>query len=72
MCWSIWLHSLEFNLKKRTVKTENNMIDANHFRTFALHLGFSADRQEVSDVLPPTYGENGEVTHAHAIVNTSL
>jgi hypothetical protein len=47
------------------------MIDANHFRTFALHLGFSADRQEVSDVLHQPYGENGEVTHAHAIVNTS-
>ncbi len=38
------------------------MIDAHHFRAFALHLGFSADSQEVSDVLYKTYGENGEVS----------
>lgn len=37
------------------------MIDAHHFRAFALHLGFSADGQEVSDVLHKSYGENGEV-----------
>jgi|688.fasta_scaffold326579_2 type I restriction enzyme M protein len=36
------------------------MIDEHHFRAFALHLGFSADSQEVSDVLHKTYGENGE------------
>lgn len=37
------------------------MIDAHNFRALALHLGFSADSQEVSDVLQKTYGENGEV-----------
>ena len=47
------------------------MIDSHNFRALALHLGFSADRQEVSDVLHKIYGENGEVIHAHAIVNTS-
>jgi hypothetical protein len=47
------------------------MIDSHNFRALALHLGFAADRQEVSDVLHKIYGENGEVIHAHAIVNTS-
>ncbi|PUE61552.1 hypothetical protein B9Z45_05260 [Limnohabitans sp. 2KL-17] len=37
------------------------MIDAQNFRALALHLGFSADPQEVSDVLHKIYGENGEV-----------
>lgn len=37
------------------------MIDAQNFRAVALHLGFSADSQEVSDVLHKNYGENGEV-----------
>ncbi|MFN9727484.1 N-6 DNA methylase [Acidovorax sp.] len=36
------------------------MIDETNFRALALHLGFSADLQEVSDVLCKTYGENGE------------
>ncbi len=37
------------------------MIDAHNFRAMALHLGFTADPQEVSDVLFKTYGENGEI-----------
>jgi hypothetical protein len=48
------------------------MIDSHNFRALVLNLGLSADRQEVSDVLHKIYGENGEVTQALAIVNTSL
>nr|WP_315478253.1 N-6 DNA methylase [uncultured Rhodoferax sp.] len=35
------------------------MIDAHNLRALALHLEFSADPQEVSDVLHKIYGENG-------------
>lgn len=39
------------------------MIDAHNFRALVLHLGFSADPQEVSDVLHKAYGDNGEVEY---------
>ena len=36
------------------------MISSQNFRALALHLGFEADGQEVSDVLSKTYGSNGD------------
>ena len=36
------------------------MIASQNFRALALHLGFEADGQEVSDVLSKTYGSNGD------------
>ena len=55
--WSIGCNQVPQKLK---ININTNMIDSQNFRALALHLGFVADGQEVSDVLRKTYGDNGD------------
>lgn len=47
------------------------MIDPHNFRAMALHQGFAADSQEVSDVLQKIYVENGDQAISAALATIS-
>lgn len=54
------VQKLQLKPRKKSISTPKETISSQNFRALALHLGFEADGQEVSDVLSKTYGSNGD------------